>query len=309
MTDASVPSWLVAWCGANLNAVPLQSLPLPKPASMAEVFGLVLTDGRSVAVKARPDESGRAVSCVEAQRVLAEDGFECARPLTSVTLEDEVAIHAEQWRPGGHMMRGDGPAVAERSARVLARLARRLDQVRVAPPVPNPRWVRWDHRDPGVWPAFAALDDLDSSGLPPHIEETARRATTRLLAADLPRVLGHADWETQNLRWHGTAIWTVHDWDSLAWLPEAAIVGAASGSFASAEIPTLAPLSSSAAFLEAYQHERNRRFTVNEIEVAWAASLWPATHNARGQELFERPPVAEAALREQARQRLELAHA
>ena len=34
----------------------------------------------------------------------------------------------------------------------------------------------------------------------------------------------------------------VHDWDSLAWQPEAALVGAASGSFASAGPPTLAPI-------------------------------------------------------------------
>jgi len=96
---------------------------------MAEVFGLVLTDGRRVAVKTRPHESGRADSCVEAQRVLAEGGFECARPLTSVTLDDDTAVHAEQWRPGGHMMRGDQPAIAERSARVLAKLAQRLGRV------------------------------------------------------------------------------------------------------------------------------------------------------------------------------------
>jgi hypothetical protein len=300
---------LVAWCAANLNAVPVALLPVPKPASIAQVFGLRMSDGRSVAVKARPDENGRAVRCLEAQRALADGGFECARPLTSVTLEHETAVHAEQWRPGGHLMRGDGQPIADLFARVLARLAQRLDEVAVAPPVPNPRWVRWDHHDSGVWPAAAALDDRDASRLPPFIEETARRATTRLLAADLPLVLGHADWETQNLRWHGKAIWAVHDWDSLAWLPEAAIVGAASGAFASAETPTLAPLRSSAAFLAAYQAERRRRFTANEIEVAWAASLWPAAHNARAQELFDQPPVAAAALRDQAAQRLELAHA
>lgn len=116
-----------------------------------------------------------------------------------------------------------------------------------------------------MWPAAIFLDERDASGLPPFIEETARRATNRLLAADLPCVLGHADWETQNLRRHGRTIWAVHDWDSLAWLPEAAIAGAASGTFASAEIPTLAPLTSSEAFLEAYQHERRRQFNTNGL--------------------------------------------
>jgi hypothetical protein len=64
----------------------------------------------------------------------------------------------------------------------------------------------------------------------------------------------------------------VHDWDSLAWQPEAALVGAACGAFASASPPTLAPVESSAAFLAAYQGFRRRWFTPEEQEVAWAAS-------------------------------------
>ena len=67
----------------------------------------------------------------------------------------------------------------------------------------------------------------------------------RLLAAGLPCVLGHADFEAQNLRWQDGEVWAVHDWDSLAWQPEAALVGAASGSFASSGPPTLAPIESS----------------------------------------------------------------
>jgi hypothetical protein len=309
VSESSIPSWLTVWCAEHLGATPTRLLPVPKPASMSEVFGVLLGDGRSVAVKARPDEAGRAASCVAAQGVLAEGGFACAAPVTLVTLHQGTAIHAEEWRPGGHILAGDGPQVAEAFARVLARLDAQLEPIRVAPPTPNPRWVRWDHRDAGTWPAASFLDGRDASRVAPFIEETARRATARLLAADLPCGLGHADWETQNLRWHGTTIWAVHDWDSLAWLPEAAIVGAASGSFASNETPTLAPLRSSEAFLEAYQHERGRRFTSSELEVAWAASLWPAAHNARSQALFQRPPIAETALREQAELRLALAGA
>jgi hypothetical protein len=101
----------------------------------------------------------------------------------------------------------------------------------------------------------------------------------------------------------------VHDWDSLAWMPEAAIVGAASGAFASAETPTLAPLDSSEEFLLAYQQRTGRPFTQEEIEVAWAASLWPAAHNARAEALFGQPPVAGAPLRAQADERLARANA
>jgi hypothetical protein len=64
-----------------------------------------------------------------------------------------------------------------------------------------------------------------------------------------------------------------------------AVAGAASGSFASAGPPTLAPIESSEAFLVAYQDIRGRLFTAVEQEIAWAASLWPAAHNARWEAL------------------------
>jgi hypothetical protein len=131
----------------------------------------------------------------------------------------------------------------------------------------------------------------------------------RLLAADLPCVLGHGDFEAQNLRWRDGGIWAVHDWDSLAWQPEAALVGAASGAFASASPPTLAPVESSATFVATYQEARGRRFTADELEVAWAASLWTPAHNARWEALHGTRPVSRDAVRAQAAERLRRANA
>lgn len=157
-------------------------------------------------------------------------------------------MHAEERRPGGHLLRGDTPQVAERFARLLAELVARAAAVDVAPPLPNPIWVRWDHGEPGPWPAYDGHDARVGVGIvPEYVEDTARRVRARLGDAKLPRVIGHADWETQNIRWHGDEAYAVHDWDSLAWLPEAALAGAASGAFASAEQPTLAPLEASVA--------------------------------------------------------------
>lgn len=139
--------------------------------------------------------------------------------------------------------------------------------------------------------------------------DTTERARRRLLSSGLPGVLGHADFEAHNLRWHDNEVWTVHDWDSLAWQPEAALVGAASGSFASARQPALAPIDSSEAFLAAYQHTRGRSFTIMEQEVAWAAGLWLATHNARWEARHGDTPVTSEALRAQAAERLDRANA
>jgi hypothetical protein len=188
---------------------------------------------------------------------------------------------------GGEIARGDDPATAGRFAALLAELVDAASEHPVAPPLPNPPWVRWEDAQPA-----SPVDDV------------ALRVRARLGAAGLPCVIGHADWDTQNLRWHGTQPHAVHDWDSLAFQPEAAIAGAASGAFASNDVPTLAPLDSSAAFLASYEDARGRPFDPDEREVAWAASLWPAVHNARGELLHGSRPVALTALQDEAAARL-----
>ncbi|MCO1656226.1 phosphotransferase [Pseudonocardia humida] len=301
-----LPDWVAPWCREHLGGDPVDVLFAVR--QMSAVFGLRLADGAQVVVKARADD-GRAASCVAAQARLAGRGFPCARPLTPAVGVGALAVHAEEFRPGGDVLRGDSPDVAVRYAEVFAALMAGLADVRVTPPLPNPRWARWDHDGPGLWPGIGFLDERDQSAVPAHVVDTAGRARRRLLAADLPRVLGHADFEAQNLRWRGRRVWVVHDWDSLAWQPEAALVGAAGGSFAGAGPPTLAPIESSEAFLAAYQELRRRAFTAQEREVAWAASLWPAAHNARWEALHGDSPVSGRALRAQAAERLRRAGA
>jgi hypothetical protein len=301
-----LPDWLPAWCVDHLGGEPAGVLFQLHQVSM--VFGLRLAGGRDVVVKARADD-GRAVSCVAAQARLAGRGFPCARPLTPVAGAGSLAVHAEEFRPGGEVLHGDSPEVAVRNAEVFARLMAELAGVHVAPPLPNPPWVRWDHTDAGVWPAIGFLDRQDQSAVPGYVVEAAQRSRERLLAAGLPCVLGHADFEAQNLRWHGPRVWAVHDWDSLAWQPEAALAGAASGSFASDGPPMLAPVESSAVFLAAYQDTRGRLFTALEQRVAWAASVWMAAYNAREEALVGGTHVGRDTLRAQAAERLRRAHA
>ena len=305
MPLADLPDWLPDWCVDHLGSEPVGVLFQLQQVSM--VFGLRLAGGTEVVVKARADD-GRAVSCVAAQARLAERGFPCARPLTPVAGVGSLAVHAEEFRPGGQVLHGDSPDVAVRCAEVFARLMAELAEVTVAPPLPNPPWVRWDHADSGVWPAIGCLANRDQRAVPVSVVDTAVRARGRLLAAGLPCVLGHADFEAQNLRWHGQQVWAVHDWDSLAWQPEAALVGAASGAFASAGPPTLAPIESSEAFLVAYQNIRGRLFTAAEQEIAWAASVWMAAYNV-WEALHGDTPLSGDALRAQAAERLRRANA
>lgn len=270
------PAWIDNWCRRELGSTPVENLLVQQ--QMSTVVGLRLADGRCVVVKGRPDERGRAVACVAVQTYLAEAGMPVARPITPARIVDGFAVHAEEWRPGGEMRRGDEIDRARASAQWLARITD-LTGAYPGPPPPastNPIWVGWN-QGAVLWPPARAFDERAKTiPMPPELDDVVRRARSVLTATGLPDIVGHADWKTQNLRWEGERMHTVHDWDSLAWVPEAAIVGAASGSFASAEVPTLAPVASSAAFIEQYQQTRRRVFSVEELHVAWAASIYPA---------------------------------
>ena len=306
MPSGDLPDWLPAWCLDRLGSRPAEVLFCRR--STSTVFGLRLADGRDVVVKSRGDD-GRAVACVRAQARLFENGFPCARPLTPVVGVGPLAVHAEEFRPGGEVLRGDSPEVAVRYAEVFARVMTGLADLAVAPPLPNPRWVRWDHPGPGPWPPIASLDEKDQGLVPTYVVDIAGRARRRLLAAGLPCVLGHADFEAHNLRWHDQQVQTVHDWDSLAWQPEAALVGAASAVFPKMGPATLPPIDSTEAFLAAYQDARDRWFTAEERQIAWAASLWPAAHDIRWESLHGYTAVSAKALRTQAAERLRRANA
>jgi hypothetical protein len=236
---------------------------------------------------------------VKAQRLLAEGGFPCPMPLTEAIVDDGIAVHAEQFVEGDELETEDSPAAAEKSAVLLADLVRRLASVDLDPPLPNPEWVQWD-----------ALPERQArAAVPTWIEDTTTRVRAKLAGCDLQPVIGHADWEAQNMRWHGDKPLAVHDWDSLAWLPEAALAGTAAGVFASHDEPTLAPIESSTAFLHAYEAARGVRFTAYETEIAWAASICVALHNARDELIYNRPKLSYDQLEAQHNERLSRANA
>jgi Ser/Thr protein kinase RdoA (MazF antagonist) len=299
---------VLRWCVEQLGGVKhSESL----RSEMSEVFLVHLNDGRSVVIKIRDDPDGRAEGCLEVQRHVSAAGLPCPKPMTPLARIGELGVHAEEWCPGGELLLGDNREVAQLSANLLADVMRALAGYQPTHlPLPNPVWVRWDYIGPTEWPPHVWIDAApNQDALPGYLDDAARQVRQRMRHSTLQNVVGHGDWETQNLRWHGGRPFVIHDWDSVVYLPEAAIIGAAAGAFASDETPTLANVESSEAFLETYQSRRERRFTAEEIEVAWAASLWPAIHNARAEFRFNLKPVVGKALAQQAHTRLELAGA
>ncbi|WP_315899890.1 phosphotransferase [Arthrobacter alpinus] len=297
-----------AWCFRVLGHGSLTSLHAEAGGQMSHQFRYDSDEQGTVAVKVRSDSADRISRCLQIQSVAADAGFPCARPLTGAEfLEPGLVVSAETWLPGGEMHSGGEVSFAARSAKLLAGLMEILESQSPTGLGAPPPWMHWNPPTGGLWPPNPIVEGMDQDLVPEHVQAIARSVSQRLAQGVLPLVVGHGDWESQNLRWHEELPWAVHDWDSLVALPEAAIVGAASGAFASTAIPTLATIESSEKFIDSYQQARSRQFTQEEREVAWAASLWPALHNARGESLFQSPPVALDALTCQAPERLKRA--
>lgn len=50
-----------------------------------------------------------------------------------------------------------------------------------------------------------------AAAVPAWIEDGIRRVQAKLARCNLPPVLGHADWEAQNMRWLHGEVHAVHD--------------------------------------------------------------------------------------------------
>jgi hypothetical protein len=73
-----------------------------------------------------------------------------------------------------------------RCAEAFALLMTELAGVTVAPPLPNPPWVRWGHTDDGAWPAIDFLDNRDQGAVPAYVAKTAVQARGRLQSPITP---------------------------------------------------------------------------------------------------------------------------
>jgi aminoglycoside phosphotransferase (APT) family kinase protein len=138
------------------------------------------------------------------------------------------------------------------------------------------------------------------------VDRVAAAVRDRLRALTGDPVIGHGDWHPENLRWHGSELIAVHDWDSVICQPEPAIAGFAAVSFMG--IDSTAPMASaddSAAFLDAYQHARGCHWTPSDHATFWAAGLWQRALDAKTQSLGADPE--QVLTRHEARARLRLA--
>jgi Ser/Thr protein kinase RdoA (MazF antagonist) len=143
--------------------------------------------------------------------------------------------------------------------------------------------VAWDHDGPGLWPgADAGPGSLNLVAGPGWLDEAAARCRGRLMRYRAPRVIGHADWHADNVRWSGDGLLVVHDWDSVVSQPEAVIAGIAAAIFpASGDVWQPATIGESEQFLSAYIRASTRAWTPDDTEAFWAASAWTLAVDAK----------------------------
>ncbi|MFL6005481.1 MAG: hypothetical protein ACJ744_04445 [Gaiellaceae bacterium] len=274
---------LRAWCRHHLGSPP--AAVLFETGHLSRVTGLRLADGREVVVKVRPYQE-RIDGCVRVQRHLADAGYPCPRPLAGPVEVTGHAVTAEEHLPGGGPLPADADAPAL-AARALAELVALAPPPAGLPLAPAPAWVRVDHHRRGLWPPPDDRDaDLNADLEPSWVDEVGRRVRARLAALRRPPVVGHVDFEAHNLRWRGRTLHAVHDWDSVAAVPEAVVAGTASAVFtATGGLLTEATVAQSEAFLAAYEDARGGPFADDERAACWAAGLWVRAFNARKESL------------------------
>jgi len=291
---------LVQWCRAQLGAAPVRELFTRRQTS--RVVGYRLDDGRHIVIKFRRDSLARVDACLTLQAALFAANYPCPRPLTSAAVIGGLTVHAEDYVDRGEALHSDDATIAAPLAIAFGDLLDRLERLQelVDPELLTlPVWAGWWSQRP--WTREPLVPDF--------VYDAADRLRARLARVDLPGVVGHADWESQNMRWSNGRVVVVHDWDSLAYGPEALLTGVASGVFPAQSQPELATISGSATFLEHYQTVRGRGFSAEEMEVAWAGGLVTALHNARNEALEQRRPLVLERLEADCDRRLDLAGA
>ncbi|MGC2034131.1 MAG: hypothetical protein WA761_01645 [Thermoplasmata archaeon] len=300
---------IASWCAQWLRARPVRVL--WRTGHLSEVLAVELEDGRQVVLKVRLG-SARLAACIQVQRRLWHAGFPCPEPLAgpSPLAADGRVGTAEALVVGGGRL-ALGPDSPHLFAEALERLVRSAAPYAEAPSLsPSPPWFGGGELRARLWPQPPDRPfDLNSQAGPPWLDETAQRARARLGRSTLPLVVGHADWESQDIRWKEDRLHVVHDWDSVVAGPEAVIAGAGAAAFPAEERPTAASIEDTTSFLAAYEVARGRPWSAKEREIAWAAGLWLMAYNAKIETIDDGPSPVRDRLVEEAEERLRFAGA
>ena len=273
--------------------------------SVGVVTGLALSDGRRVVVKVHQPRRRRefleAVYAVQAR--LHADHFPCPRPLVGPEPLGDVLAVAEELVEEGEYRDAHEPVVR----RAMAELLVRQFDVTAECGQPGALGEGWNLLGGrGTWPSdpHSPIFDFEATRAGAEwIDELAANARA-LIAPAGERVVGHTDWSAKHFRFVDDEVSVVYDWDSLALVPEAHVVGVAAATFtanfelgvASAPAPDEVR-----AFVDDYSAARSRPLDRGDREQISAIAAYVIAYTARCGHAIgvpEEPGTFAAALRE-----------
>jgi hypothetical protein len=252
------------------------------------VAGLELADGRAVVAKVHRATfmpRRRLVAIARVQADLVAGGVPAPLPLAGPVRLGRGWLTVEEFL-GGDSGVGYDPAVRRAMAAALHAFVQPA-----LPPERSDGIGSWPGEPVigGLWPEPHDLrfDLPGTTAGAEWIDDAARAARATLTSTALPKVVGHLDWRVQNLAFAGNSVCAIYDWDSVALVPEAALVGSASVIHPidwwldlPDPLPTLAQLDG---FVADYEAARGAPFGDGEREVLAAGQRWVASHGARCQ--------------------------
>ena len=267
---------LDGWCRANLGSA-IATVRWRRDGT-GVVWHVELDDGRAVSVKAHRTSSVGVDHLRAAVRVQARMAAACSwvpAPVAGPAPLGDRDATAE-------LLLDTGVAVASPSMMASA-LGTVLAGAGAPPPGLGELWCLRP-LDQGLWPP--PHDDRFDLSAPggEWIDELARHARGRLVehAAHAPRVVGHADWRAEHVRFVPVtgSLAAVYDWDSLASGTVEAFVGQAALAFpVDFTRPSRWPsMRESADFARAYAEVHSTTLDVDAVD---AAHLYGLAYTAR----------------------------
>jgi hypothetical protein len=218
------------------------------------------------------------------QRFLVGRGFPCPKPIVGPLPIDNGFAMVEELVDNEVMLDAHIPAIRRSMAETLARLTALTRELGPMPELATSRSV--DDSADALWPPpHNAMFDFEATTAGAEwIDDLARPARRIMRDDSTPLVIGHIDWKTEHFRWNNHTLSVVHDWDSLAYVREAAMLGGAAATFTTTwDMPVLlSPRPEEAqAFIREYESARGTPFTAAEHEIILAHETFTRAYGAR----------------------------
>lgn len=253
--------------------------------SIGSVTGVVLADARRVVVKGhQPDRSPAFLAEIARVRwhLAGRDVFASEVLVGPLPLGRGFAL-AEAFIDLGRTEDAHRPEIRRALAHGLAAIVETCAPL-VETTVLEPTLV---HAGAGpLWPTpHSKLFDFEATAEgAAWIDEIAADARRRLQPAGA-RVIGHADWRQEHVRFVGERIVAAFDWDSLCCDREPILLGAAAHAFCadwSQDAHMQAPsLQEARAFVGDYEHARGSPLPLPERRLCGAAFAYACAYTAR----------------------------